>query len=517
MIPPAISPHLRSRSKRTPLLLLLAPLLLAGTSFSQLSLPPLPSPQPAVFGIASTGSLSPGDYSFYTFPPSPAGADYSIVLNVFSGTSDIFASLIPPSETSKTSNLTQPTIYTAAFQSLSMLGQGRSLRIHHTQTPSSPSSLVVGVRSSSQTRLLFSVAATVTTSTLMQLGFYYSSSLTVPLWSYFRLYVASPPGLLCIRMQQQPPQPFGLRLVYAQDVPVNPSWQLSQLSGGDTGSYELQVRPTVTDFTTLYIGVQALLVFQGIRTYTFNLGVFSCNPNDATPLPPRPPISPLLPSGLHYISLSLGASPLAAHVSAGVVALFTFKALPHQMSGIFRISVIEDNPDVSNLQYSNLRVVVRAGAPPSLATFDVASPDIVGTFKSPTHTLTLAHTSDNVWVGVFGLSQRSKSHEFHVQVILQPTAAPVPVIVPLQNNFKYAALSLFLCVFDAIATSFTPSLFLIPRPPQILQHAVQHRSIRLLFRTSAKSRQRLAHRCQGARGCHRHLPQRFRYVSKPQR
>ncbi len=114
--------------------------------------------------------------------------------------------------------------------------------------------------------------------------------------------------------------------------------------------------------------MQALLVFQGTRTYTFKLGVFSCNPNDDLPLPPRPPPSPLLPSGLFYISLSLGSSPLAAHVGAGLAALFTFKAAPHQTSGIFRIIVIEDNPDVTSLQRNNLRVVVRAGAPPSLAT-----------------------------------------------------------------------------------------------------------------------------------------------------
>jgi hypothetical protein len=284
---------------------------------------------------------------------------------------------------------------------------------------------------------LFSMIATTATSTLMQLGFYYSSSVTVPQWAYFRLYLPYPPGLLCIRMQQQPAQPFGLRLVYAQDVPVNPSWQLSQISGGDSGSYELRVQPTVTEYTTLYIGVQALLVFQGTRIYTFKLGVFTCNPNDDIPLPPRPSLSPLLPSGLFYTPVTLAASPLSAHVAAGVAALFRFKASLHQTSGTFRIFVIEDNPDASILPRNALRVVVRAGLPPSLATFDVASPDIAGTFKSPTHTLALPFTKDEVWVGVFGLSQKPQLHEFHVQVVLQAAAAAVPTIVPLQNNFKY--------------------------------------------------------------------------------
>jgi hypothetical protein len=418
------------------LLLLLVPLLLPATSFSQLSLPTLPPPLPAVFGVSSTGSISPGDYIFYTFPPQPPGADLSIVVAAFSGTSDIFAALASPSDIAKNRNLTQPTIHTAAFQSLALLGQGRSLRIHHTQAPRAPSSLSVGVRCSSETRLLFSMTATSATSTLMQLGFHYSSSVTVPQWVYFRLYLPDPPGLLCIRMQQQPAQPFGLRLVYAQDVPVNPSWQLSQISGGDSGSYELRVQPTVTDYTTLYIGVQALLVFQGTRTYTFKLGVFSCSPNDDIPLPPRPSSSPLLPSGLFYTPLTLAASPLSAHVAAGVAALFRFKAAPHQTSGIFRITVIEDNPDVSLVPRSALRVVVRSGSPPSLATFDVASPDTAGTFKSPTHTLTLRYTRDDVWVGVFGLSQKPQLHEFHVQAVLQAAAAPVPTVVPLQNNFK---------------------------------------------------------------------------------
>jgi hypothetical protein len=247
-------PWLSSRNPScTQQLLLLIPLLLAGTSFSQLNLPPLPPPIPAAFGVPYTGSLLTDHYIFYTFPPNPNGADYSIVLTAFTGSADIFASLVSPAEILNNSNATKPTIYTAAFQSLSMLGQGSVLRIHHTQAPVFPSSLAVGIRCSSQTRLLFSMTVTTITSTLMQLDFYYSSSLTVPQWSYFRHYLSSPPGLLCIRMHQQPVQPFGLRLVYAQDIPVNPTWQMSQISGGDTGSYELRVRPTVTDFTTLYI------------------------------------------------------------------------------------------------------------------------------------------------------------------------------------------------------------------------------------------------------------------------
>ena len=177
------------------------------------------------------------------------------------------------------------------------------------------------------------------------------------------------------------------------------------------------MRPTVTDFTTLYIGVQAMLLFQGTRVYTFTLGVFSCNPNDLSPLPPRPSPAPLLPSGLTYTPLTLSQTPLAAHVAAGVVSLFTFKAAPTQTSGTFRITVIEDNPNPSNLQRNALRVVARAGAAPSLATFDVASPDIKGTFTWPTHTLVVQHTHDDVWVGVFGLSQSPQLHEFHVQVV----------------------------------------------------------------------------------------------------
>jgi hypothetical protein len=290
------------------------------------------------------------------------------------------------------------------------------------------------------------MTATANNSTLLQLGFLYSSTLAVPQWTYFRHYLSSPPGQLCIRMQQQPPQPFGLRLVYAQDAPVNPSWQLSQISGGESGSFELRVQPTVTDFATLYIGVQALLVFQGTSTYTFRLGVFSCNPSDDIPLPPRPAISPLLPSGLFYTPLTLAASPLAAHVAAGVAALFRFKAAAHQSSGTFRITVIEDNPDISNLLRNSLRVVVRIGAPPSLATFDAASPDIRGTFKPPTHTLTLRFARDDVWIGVFGISQKPQLHEFHIQAVLQPAAALVPAIVPLQNNFKSAFLRISLAI-----------------------------------------------------------------------
>jgi hypothetical protein len=424
--------------RQQPLLLLLVPLLLARTSSSQFSLPPLPPPLPALFAVPSSGSLSSGDYIFYSFPPAPSGADFSIVATAFSGTADIFASFLPPAPALRGANASLPTIHTAAFQSLSMLGQGSSLRIHHTQAPATAAALVVGLRCASLTRLLFSLTATATTSTLIQLGFYYSSSVTVPEWSYFRHYLLSPPGLLCVRMQQLPVQPFGLRLVYAQDQPVNPTWQLSQISGGATGTYELRVRPTVTDFTTLYIAVQALLVFQGTRTYTFKLGVFPCNPNDDAPLPPRPPLSPLLPSGLFYTSLTLAAAPLAAHVAAGAVALFTFKAAPLQTSGVFRVTVIEDAPAAAAQQRNSLRVVVRAGMPPSLATFDVASPDTRGTFLAPTHTLTLPHTRDDVWIGVFGLSQQPQLHEFHVQATLQATAAAVPPTVPLQNNFKCA-------------------------------------------------------------------------------
>lgn len=419
------------------LLLLLAPLFLADPSFSQLNLPPLPPPLPAAFGVATTGSLTPNDYIFFSFPPSAAGSDFTVAVTPFSGTSDIFASLVPPSEILRGSNRTQPTIHTASFQSLSMLGQGRILRIHHTQAPATASSLVVGLRCASQVRLLFSMTATSMNSTLIQLGFRYSATLTVPQWTYFRHYLSSPPGQLCIRMQQLPPQPFGLRLVYAQDAPVNPAWQLSQISGGDTGSYELRVRPAVTDFTTLYIGVQALLVFQGTRSYSFDLGVFSCNPSDDAPLPPRPAISPLLPSGLFYTPLTLGASPLAAHVAAGVVSLFSFKTTAaHQTSGTLRVTVVEDNPDTSNLLRNSLRVVLRIGAPPSLATFDVASPDIRGAFKAPTHTLTLRFTRDDVWIGVFGMSQKPQLHEFHVQAVLQAASVSVPPVVPLQNNFK---------------------------------------------------------------------------------
>ena len=87
-----------------------------------------------------------------------------------------------------------------------MLNQGRSLRIHHTQTPPPPSLLTVAIRCSSLTRLLYSLTTTTTNTTLLQLGLSYSSTLTVPQWAYFRLFLLAPPGLLCIRMQQQPPQ-----------------------------------------------------------------------------------------------------------------------------------------------------------------------------------------------------------------------------------------------------------------------------------------------------------------------
>lgn len=94
--------------------------------------------------------------------------------------------------------------------------------------------------------------------------------------------------------------------------------------------------------------------------------------------------------------------------------------------------MIEDNPDVSLVPRSALRVVVRSGSPPSLATFDVASPDTAGTFKSPTHTLTLPYTRDDVWVGVFGLSQKPQLHEFHVQALLLLAAAPCPPLCPFR-------------------------------------------------------------------------------------